>query len=144
MASFSGHGEPHDGGRAFCLKHAGAILDGHGEFSWPRRVRSHSWSCLYADGDTSGGAQPLWRQDGKELYYLSLDGKMMAVDIKADARIESGIPHLLFNTGLEVDLNDSQYAVTADGQRFLLLKPISETTPIPITVVPNWTALLKK
>ncbi len=47
---------------------------------------------------TSGGAQPHWRRDGKELYYLALDGKMMAVGIKADAKIEPGIPRRAIST----------------------------------------------
>jgi Tol biopolymer transport system component len=93
---------------------------------------------------TNGGVQPRWRRDGKELCYMALDGKIMAVDIKADAKIESGNPRMLFETGLMVDPTNAQYAVTADGQRFLLLKSLSETTPIPITVAVNWTRLLQK
>ena len=94
---------------------------------------------------TGGSVQPRWRQDGKELYYLTLDGKMMAVDVKGNARIEPGIPKMLFDTKLGfVNPNNNQYEVTSDGQRFLLLKPLSEATPTPITVVLNWTSLLKK
>jgi eukaryotic-like serine/threonine-protein kinase len=93
---------------------------------------------------TNGGAQPRWRYDGKELYYLALDGKMMAVDIKTDAKIEPGIPRILFDTGLNVDPSNDQYGVTPDGQHFLLLKPIAEAKSIPITVVFNWPSLLKK
>ena len=93
---------------------------------------------------TNGGAQPRWRQDGKELYYLSPDGKMMAVDIKADTRIESGIPRMLFDTELNVAPTLDQYAVTADGQRFLLLKPAVVSSTSPFTVILNWPALLKK
>jgi eukaryotic-like serine/threonine-protein kinase len=93
---------------------------------------------------TGGGVQPRWRQDGKELYYLTLDGKMMAVDIKGENKIEPGIPHMLFDTELAVIWNNNQYEVTSDGQRFLLLKPLSGTIPTPITVVLNWTSLLKK
>jgi len=93
---------------------------------------------------TNGGAQPRWRSDGQELYYLSLDGKMMAVDIKADSKIESGIPVELFNTGLIVGPYDGQYDVTSDGQRFLILNPLAETALIPITVVLNWTSLLEQ
>jgi eukaryotic-like serine/threonine-protein kinase len=93
---------------------------------------------------TNGGAQPRWRGDGKELYYLSLYGKMMAVDIRGDGKIEPGAPRELFDSGLNVDPQDDQYAVTRDGQRFLLLKPLSENASIPITVVLNWTSLLKK
>ena len=91
-----------------------------------------------------GGAQPRWKSDGKELYYLSLDGKMMAVDLELDGKIESGTPHELFNTGLTVDPTNNQYEVTADGRRFLVLKRLTETASIPITVVVDWTALLKK
>ena len=60
---------------------------------------------------SNGGAQPRWRKDTRELYYLSLDGKMMAVDINAGARIESGSPRLLFDTRLSVDPVNDQYAL---------------------------------
>jgi Tol biopolymer transport system component len=93
---------------------------------------------------TNGGAQPRWRRDGKELYYLATDGKMMAVDINTSAGIGSGIPRTLFDTGLNVQPTLDQYAVTSDGQRFLILKPIAGASPAPITVIVNWAASLKK
>jgi eukaryotic-like serine/threonine-protein kinase len=92
----------------------------------------------------NGGVHPEWRKDGKEVYYLSLDGKMMAVDIREDPKIESSSPRILFDTNLSIDPNKDQYAVSPDGQRFLLLKPLAETRLTPITVILNWTALLKK
>ena len=93
---------------------------------------------------TDGGVQPRWRRDGKELYYLALDGKLMAVDIRIDGRIESGVPLPLFDTKLRVDVIRDQFAVTADGQRFLIQVPVAQGSPTPITVVVNWaTALLK-
>ena len=93
---------------------------------------------------TEGGVQPRWRRDGKELYYLALDGKLMAVDIRADPGIESGVPRRLFDTKLRVDLIRDQFAVTADGERVLIEAPVSEGSPTPITVVVNWaTAFLK-
>src|SRR5207237_4846325 len=46
-----------------------------------------------------GGVQPRWRRDGKELYYLDINGKLMAADIAAGAKIEPGIPRVLFDTG---------------------------------------------
>lgn len=93
---------------------------------------------------TNGGAQPHWRRDGKELYYLTLDGKMMAVDISTGAKPESSIPRVLFDTGLAVSPTTDQYAVTSDGQRFLLLRPLLGATPTPITVVLNWVIPTKK
>ena len=93
---------------------------------------------------TDGGVQPRWRRDGKELYYLALDGKLMAVDIRVDPKIESGVPRPLFATKLRVDPIRDQFAVTADGQRFLIQVPIAEGSPTPITVAVDWaTALLK-
>jgi len=68
----------------------------------------------------------------------------MAVDFNKDTG-EPGSPHELFNTGLTVvDPIRDQYAVTADGQRFLLLKTLTETTTTPITVTLNWTSLIDK
>jgi serine/threonine protein kinase/Tol biopolymer transport system component len=93
----------------------------------------------------SGGSQPRWRKDGKELYYLAPDGKLMAVDIAAgETTIDSGTPRLLFDTHLTVDQIRDQFAVTADGQRFLVETTIAAATPAPITVVLNWTAVLRK
>jgi len=92
----------------------------------------------------NGGTQPRWRQDGKELYYLAPDGKMMAVDVTTFSGIGSGIPRALFDTGLVVEPTLDQYAVTPNGQRFLLLKPVAGAAPTPITVVVNWAASLQK
>jgi len=74
-----------------------------------------------------------WRRDGKELYYLALDGKLMAVDIRVDPRIESGAPRRLFDTKLRVDPIRDQFAVTPDGERFLIEAPVSEGSPTPRT-----------
>ena len=93
---------------------------------------------------TNGGGQPRWREDGKELHYLALDGKMMVVDIRTNTKIESGIPRALFDTNLSVDPFRDQYAVTPDGQRFLLLKPLADKASAPITVILNWTSQLNK
>jgi len=95
----------------------------------------------------NGGVEPRWRQDGKELYYLALDGKMMAAGISAGSEITSEVPRVLFDTGFGVKPAGSGsrlYAVTPDGERFLLLKPVAEAATTPITVVLNWTSLLKK
>ena len=47
---------------------------------------------------TDGGGQPRWRRDGKELFYRTLDNRLMAVDIALGAKIEPGVPHLLFTS----------------------------------------------
>jgi Tol biopolymer transport system component len=90
----------------------------------------------------SGGGQALWRKDGKELFYLTLDGKMMAVSVKGGAAIETGIPKVLFQTRLTVNPRQDHYCVTGDGMRFLFGEDVGEVTH-PVTVVLNWTAGLK-
>ncbi len=93
---------------------------------------------------TNGGGQPRWKQDGKELYYLAPDGKLMAAEITTGPKLDSSTPRELFDTGLPVSLLQDRYRVTPDGQRVLLLKPVIEVSPTPITVVLNWSAGLKK
>ena len=87
---------------------------------------------------TDGGVQPRWRRDGKELFYLGLDGRIMAVDLRIDSSIDTGVPRALFNTRLSVDPVRDQFAVTADGQRFLVQVPVIKGAPTPITVLVNW------
>ena len=87
---------------------------------------------------TDGGVQPRWRRDGKELFYLGLDGRIMAVDLRIDATVDAGAPRPLFNSRLSVDPIRDQFAVTADGQHFLVQTSVVEGAPTPITVVVNW------
>jgi Tol biopolymer transport system component len=111
-------------------------------------VETGTWQVIvvsFPDGgqkrqiSTTGGSQPRWRRDGRELYYLALDGKMMAVDITTSGqKIDSSTPRVLFDSGLTVDPQRDQYAVTPDGQRFLILKAVADAAPTPITVVVNW------
>ncbi len=66
-----------------------------------------------------GGGQPLWRKDGKELFYLGLDGKLMAIRTTTGAAFDAGAPVSLFQVPISVDPVIDQYAVTRDGQRFI-------------------------
>jgi Tol biopolymer transport system component len=93
-----------------------------------------------------GGMQPHWRKDNKELYYLSPDGKMMAVAMTTAPSLSSATPRVLFDTGLSPSFDGDDFAVTPDGQRFLLLKPLSAQPPAPqppLTILVNWNATLK-
>ena len=92
---------------------------------------------------TAGGVQARWRRDGKELFYLAADQRLMAVPIQVDAQLLNGVdvgtPAALFTTSLAgVPQNGSgrHYMVSRDGQRFLM-DTLREVT-IPITVVLNW------
>jgi Tol biopolymer transport system component len=92
---------------------------------------------------TEGGGQALWRGDGKELFYLSPGGKLMAVDVRPGAAsIEVGLPRPLFDVGqYQPDLFD--YAPSADGQRFLVKVPVDDSPARQIHVVVNWPSLLQ-
>jgi hypothetical protein len=92
---------------------------------------------------TGGGLEPRWRGDGKELFYLAPDDKVMAVEVGTGAAFEAGTPQALFVTSLK-NASGSHYDVTPDGQRFLLNRPIGEESSPPITLVQNWTAFLNR
>jgi hypothetical protein len=90
---------------------------------------------------TSGGTQPRWRADGKELYFVAPDGTLMAAPIttrQADGpRIEVGARVSLFQTQMADSRGGSiQYAVARDG-RFLISQP-EESATSPITLILNW------
>jgi Tol biopolymer transport system component len=90
-----------------------------------------------------GGTQPRWRRDGKELFYLRLDGRLMSVAVDATpTTIETGPPRTMFDTGIRGGFLDrrNQYLVTKDGQRFLVNLSAEDEKPAPITVVMNWDA----
>ena len=90
---------------------------------------------------TEGGSQPRWQRDGKELFYVAADRKLMSVAIPVGATFETGSPRALFETTL-VGSQRQAYAVAADGQRFLMNVPLGDASA-PLTVVLNWPALLK-
>ena len=91
----------------------------------------------------NGGCQPQWRKDGKELFYLTLEGKLMVVELKAGKMLQTGVPQVLFQTPAIVSPINSQYCVMADGQRFIFREPVGEANA-PTTVVLNWAAGLKR
>jgi eukaryotic-like serine/threonine-protein kinase len=94
---------------------------------------------------TTGGSQPLWRRDGKELFYWSQDNTLMSVPITLKPEgVEVGAarPMFRFNNPIGTVGIISPYDVSADGQRFVLITT-PEHTPRPITLVTNWTAELK-
>ena len=90
-----------------------------------------------------GGTQPRWRRDGKELFFLSQDSEVMAVDVNPGLTLTAGIPHELFGVS-PYTMGGRRYDVSADGQRFLMYLPHSAAENAPITVVMNWWAGLKK
>ncbi|MBA3639618.1 MAG: protein kinase [Acidobacteria bacterium] len=92
----------------------------------------------------NGGAQPRWRRDGKELFFIGLDGQLMAVRISlpaAGGAVEVGTPVALFATHIGGAIQSgsrTQYFPSADGIRFLLNTVLQDSAPSPITVLMNW------
>src|SRR5207237_3720872 len=89
---------------------------------------------------SNGGTHALWRRDGKELFYISLDGRLVSVPLRFPSgtkTVESGAPIPLFfaRVGAVQDLS-KPYAVSPDGQRFLI-DTITEENPSPITFILN-------
>lgn len=96
---------------------------------------------------TQGGVQPRWRRDGKGIFYVAPDARMMAAPLSPrSGSLSVGIPRALFKTPIIPDEFHASldYAVTADGQRFLIATPTSETLVFPVTVVLNWAAKLDR
>jgi len=93
---------------------------------------------------TVGGDMPRWRADGRELYYLSLDRKLMAVPV--DPGPSFGVPQQLFQTRVPriFNLYQTHYVPSRDGHRFLVNTVGADLPPTPITVVLNWQEELKQ
>lgn len=93
---------------------------------------------------TQGGSHPRWSRRGNELFYIALDNQLMSVPIRqsSDAKtLDVGVPRALFPTRLAgaSSLPKQQFAVAADGQRFLMIVADDRSAP-PITIVQNWMA----
>ncbi len=94
-----------------------------------------------------GGEEPRWRRDGKELFYLSGEGKMMAVALKTESNFEAGPPVALFQTHTRQQISFMDvfsYDVTGDGQRFLINTKVDEPNAAPLSVILNWASEMEK
>jgi Tol biopolymer transport system component len=91
---------------------------------------------------TSGGYEPRWRRDGREIYYLSEDGNLAAVTTTLGSTPAFGVPQVLFRTRVQPGVHAlrTHYVPTGDGSRFLIQTSSGEPTPTSITVVLNWAA----
>jgi Tol biopolymer transport system component len=113
-------------------------------------VRSFHGAAGKFQISNDGGAQPRWRGDGKELYYVAPDAKMMAVAVKTTGdSLERDIPKVLFQAhGLAGATGSGPqgffYDVTRDGQRFLLIDRAEAESTETLTLVTNWQSGWKK
>jgi len=95
-----------------------------------------------------GGTQPRWRRDGKELFYVDPEGRIMGVDVNTSPSFSAGVPHVLADTKgvLTTAQYTYRYDVTPDGQRFLINAITMDDSKAqqPIYVVLNWLAGVRK
>ena len=90
---------------------------------------------------TGGGGDPRWRGDGRELFYIAADRRLMSVPVKAAATFEHGLAVPLFDTGVPPSWYEARnlYDVSRDGS-FLFITPIEDDRTLPFTMVLNWRA----
>ena len=90
---------------------------------------------------SNGGEQPRWRGDGKEIYFVSPDAKLMAASVETKSEFESGTPTVLFQTDPRERVATTEviiYSVSRDGQRFLVNTNYNNGSEHPMSVVLNW------
>jgi serine/threonine protein kinase len=92
---------------------------------------------------SDGGDEVRWSGNGRELFYFHGD-TMMAVDVKTTPTFSSGTPHILFKGKYELPGVVPNYAVTPDGQKFIMLKKHADSSPPEVDVVINWAKELQK
>jgi len=96
---------------------------------------------------SAGGQEPRWRQDGKELFYLSADGKMMAMAVTTGSSFKASSPVALFQTHRRQPVSAQEvfsYDVSGDGQRFLIITKVDEANAAPLSIHLNWALAMEK
>ena len=102
----------------------------------------------YPGGGGSGRSRPAavaaarWSRDGRELFYLATGVRLMAVPVRTGAAFEKGTPRELFQVGIR-RTNIPQFDPFPDGQTFVVNAVVTEKASTPLTLVENWTALVK-
>jgi hypothetical protein len=94
---------------------------------------------------SNGGRYPRWRGNGSEILYLAPDGKLMSAAIRFTSEsVEAGAPRMLFDAALpSVPFSRYPYDLSFDGQRLLLLNAAHGSVPGSLTLILNWTGILK-
>jgi serine/threonine protein kinase/Tol biopolymer transport system component len=94
-----------------------------------------------------GGQEARWRQDGKELFYVSAEGKMMSVGVVTGASFKGSPPVALFQTHRRQPISAQDafsYDVSSDGQKFLIITRMDEASAAPPSVLLNWASEMEK
>lgn len=97
---------------------------------------------------TMGGTKARWSRDGREIFYIAPDNKLMSVSVSGGSKLDVKPPVALFETSTVIGADilatlRQQYDVTADGKRFLFLTRMQDQNPPPVAIFLNWQATLK-
>jgi len=117
--------------RSFAMNSAGSAVEAGGK-----------WQI-----SNGSGIEPCWRGDGRELYYRTLDGKVMAVEIATNPKFSPGKPQPLGFSAGAGNISGTLWDCTSDGRRFLVAAPKAapkSNAPESYTVILNWQSGLKK
>jgi Tol biopolymer transport system component/tRNA A-37 threonylcarbamoyl transferase component Bud32 len=88
---------------------------------------------------TAGGNAPRWRADGRELFYVGGDNRMMSVPIEPGPAAKTGVPRPLFEVpDIAFGVGLAHYDVTPDGQRFILVTPVAAAARPSLTIATGW------
>lgn len=95
---------------------------------------------------SGGGTAPVWRRDGRELFYVGEGGEMLAVPVEDGPGFAAGRPEMLFEIGQDVVATDASqggvhaaYDVDPDGRRFLMIRQVEDAPEVhPLVWVANW------
>jgi WD40 repeat protein len=101
-------------------------------------------SATYKKVSINGGTSPRWSHDEKELFFVSLNAEMMAMDMPLDPLDSPNVPHRLFQLKSADRADLANYDVRPDGKQFLIFMRQRDTQDAPITVVLNWWAELRQ
>ena len=95
---------------------------------------------------SNGGTRPLWGPDGRELFYLATDNRLMAVPVETGENFTPGTPERLLDKAYRAEAPGRTYDIAPDGQRFLMIQQpeSTEAGPTSITIVLNWFEELKQ
>jgi DNA-binding winged helix-turn-helix (wHTH) protein/Tol biopolymer transport system component len=113
--------------------------------SWQVYVQSFPALGAKRAISVGGGWDPHWRRDGKELFYVGADRSMMAVPIRHGTPLEAGAATALFRAPISgVNVYRTDYAVSGDGQRFLIDAIDGADKDDSISVIVNWLTAIKR
>ncbi|MSO83528.1 MAG: hypothetical protein EXQ53_09585 [Acidobacteria bacterium] len=105
-------------------------------------VESGRWQI-----STAGGVTPAWAPNGRELFYVAEDGRLMAVEVRTQNGFAAGVPRVILDGGFYQGTQTRSYDVSRDGTRFLLIESPdigSQADTAAMTVVLNWAEELKR